>query len=329
MGTSRVQAEKLTAERERARRRGLADHLRTHHGIVTGDELVELGFGRHAVRTMVRRGELERVAPRVYRSAAIPRSPSVALRAALQALPGAVAAVRVSSAHHQGLLEGPPNRPQIGGDLRRAGTVRRRRWFDVHHLIRLAEGDLVEHDGVACTSPERTVLDLGRHARTEGEVRAAALALRTAARSDGELPERLHARVARERRVPGNATMREIMRALPGSLIVRSPLEVDFPAFCLQHGIPLPEMNHRVDGLDLDAAWVFARLAVELDTRAYHGDEIAFETDRERDGRLLEVGWRVLRVTKSQLLSDPGGVARRILLLLRQAPAQPMRPELP
>lgn len=123
--------------------------------------------------------------------------------------------------------------------------------------------------------------------------------------------------------------MREIMRALPGSLIVRSPLEVDFPAFCLQHGIPLPEMNHRVDGLDLDAAWVFARLAVELDTRAYHGDEIAFETDRERDGRLLEVGWRVLRVTKSQLLSDPGGVARRILLLLRQAPAQPMRPELP
>lgn len=327
MGPSRVQPKKPTAELERVRRRKLAAHLRTHHGIVTGDELVDLGFGAHAVTTMVRRGELERVAPRVYRSASVPRNPTGALRAALAALPGAVAAIRVSSAHHQGLLEMPPNRPEIGGDLRRAGTVRRRRWFDVHHLVRLADGDLREHDGITCTSPERTVLDLGRHARTEGELRAAALALREAARADNELPCRLDARVARERRVPGNSTMRELMSALPGSLVVRSPLEVDFPAFCLKHGIPLPQMNHRVDGLDLDAAWIFARLAVELDTTSYHGDEVAFETDRERDGCLLEVGWRVLRVTKSQLLSDPEGVARRILLLLRQPPAQPMRPE--
>lgn len=121
--------------------------------------------------------------------------------------------------------------------------------------------------------------------------------------------------------------MRDLLDELPGSLIVRSPLEVDFPAFCREHGIPLPEMNHRVDGLELDAAWLYARLAVELDTRAYHGDELAFERDRQRDGQLLEVGWRVLRVTKSQLLDDPAGVAQRILMLLDQTPLPAMRAE--
>ncbi len=151
--------------------------------------------------------------------------------------------------------------------------------------------------------------------------------LRAATRADSELPHRLSERVRREKRTPGNSQVRRLLSELPGSLIVRSPLEVDFPAFCARYGIPLPQMNHVVDGLELDAAWILPRLAVELDTRAYHGDAVAFETDRDRDGQLLEVGWRVLRVTKSQLLADPEGGARRILLLLQQSPPPAMRPE--
>lgn len=319
----------VSAQQERDRRRRLAKHLREHHGLITADELTELGFGRNAIATLVRRGELERIAPRVYRSYAVPRTAGGTLRAALLSSPAALAAVRASSAHHLGFLEMPPNRPQIGGNLRRAGAVRRHRWFDVHDLGRVGEDDLDEHDGVMCTSPERTALDLGRTARSEGQLRAAATALRAAAREDADLPARLTERLKREPRVPGNAQVRMLLGDLPGSLLVRSPLEVDFPAFCRQHGIPLPEMNRRVDGLELDAAWLLARLAVELDTRAYHGDELAFERDRERDGQLLEVGWRVLRVTKSQLLTNPEGVARRILMLLAQAPPPAMRAERP
>jgi very-short-patch-repair endonuclease len=43
------------------------------------------------------------------------------------------------------------------------------------------------------------------------------------------------------------------------------------------------------------------RLAVELDSRAFHATPSAFEGDRERDRILQAAGWRSIRVTSRQL----------------------------
>jgi len=58
-----------------------------------------------------------------------------------------------------------------------------------------------------------------------------------------------------------------------------------------------------------DCMWPEQRLLVELDGRAAHGTERAFESDRERDRVLLAEGWRSARVTWRQLRDEPEAVA--------------------
>lgn len=46
---------------------------------------------------------------------------------------------------------------------------------------------------------------------------------------------------------------------------VRSPLEIDFLELCRRYGIPAPEVNVRVAGLEVDMLWRAEGVAVELD----------------------------------------------------------------
>jgi very-short-patch-repair endonuclease len=55
-----------------------------------------------------------------------------------------------------------------------------------------------------------------------------------------------------------------------------------------------------------------ARVIVEFDGFAFHGDRIAFEADRLRDAELQARGFRVIRVTWRQLVDDREGVVDRI-----------------
>jgi len=59
-------------------------------------------------------------------------------------------------------------------------------------------------------------------------------------------------------------------------------------------------------------------LIVELDGRATHGTDRAFEKDREKDRLLLTEGWQVVRVTWRQLRDDGPGVLADLRELLRE-----------
>jgi very-short-patch-repair endonuclease len=69
--------------------------------------------------------------------------------------------------------------------------------------------------------------------------------------------------------------------------------------------LPAPQTNTRVAGLEVDMLWPAQRLVVEVDGYEYHGPRVAFERDRRRDARLLAAGYRVLRVTWRQLMTEP------------------------
>lgn len=64
--------------------------------------------------------------------------------------------------------------------------------------------------------------------------------------------------------------------------------------------------------------WRRQRLIVELDGRAVHGTERAFESDRQRDRMLLAEGWRSTRVTWRQLQDEPAAIAADLRELLGQ-----------
>ena len=66
-------------------------------------------------------------------------------------------------------------------------------------------------------------------------------------------------------------------------------------------GLPLPGQQVRVTvggrRCYLDLAYVEIRLAIEIDSWAYHRFRSAFDGDRAKGNELLLLGWRVLRLT--------------------------------
>lgn len=94
--------------------------------------------------------------------------------------------------------------------------------------------------------------------------------------------------------------------------ITKEELEARFAAVLAAHGVPAPRRNAdiavRGRYFNIDCLWRRERVIVELDGRAVHGTDRAFESDRQRDRLLLVEGWRVMHVTWAQLRDEPDAV---------------------
>jgi hypothetical protein len=89
-------------------------------------------------------------------------------------------------------------------------------------------------------------------------------------------------------------------------------------------GIALPECQVDLfdeDGLigRVDCLFRRARLVLEVDSRAWHGDWTSAIDDRRRDARLLAAGYRVIRVTHWQLINEPKAFTRTVRSVIAQA----------
>jgi very-short-patch-repair endonuclease len=71
-------------------------------------------------------------------------------------------------------------------------------------------------------------------------------------------------------------------------------------------------------GYIVDALFVAERVIVELDSRRFHMDPIAFETDRERDAETLVHGYATVRVTEERIEERPRREADRLHAILEQ-----------
>jgi very-short-patch-repair endonuclease len=121
----------------------------------------------------------------------------------------------------------------------------------------------------------------------------------------------------------GNATLRLCLDRLGDTVgFTRSELEERFLAFLDRAGLPRPHLNAQIElgdrWIEVDCLWRDRRLVVELDGRAAHQTNAAFEVDRERDRRLQSAGWRVARITWRQLHDEPEAVARDLRDLMRR-----------
>jgi len=95
----------------------------------------------------------------------------------------------------------------------------------------------------------------------------------------------------------------------------RSDLELLFLRLCRRHRLPCPEVNRRVDGIEVDFLWRAKRVAVETDGYKFHRGQVSFENDHARDLRLRELGYELIRLSEKQL----SGEEERIVELLRRA----------
>jgi hypothetical protein len=95
-----------------------------------------------------------------------------------------------------------------------------------------------------------------------------------------------------------------------GTTLTRSELEERMLILCRRAGLPQPVINEAVIGGSghsqvVDFLWRAQRLIVETDGGAYHSSRRAIERDRRREADLVRAGYRVLRVTWSQIEHEP------------------------
>jgi very-short-patch-repair endonuclease len=176
------------------------------------------------------------------------------------------------------------------------GGRERRRGIRIHRSSILIADFVTSRNGIALTTPKRTLRDL--HATSSLPVYRAAV------------------RRALDLRLITNDDLRT-----PDDL-TRSELERTFLALCRRHRLPQPEVNARVGPYEVDFLWRDRHLVAETDGFRHHGHRDAFERDRARDALLHGLGFRVMRFTHRQV-ADRTPVVAVLRPLLAQGTLSP------
>jgi hypothetical protein len=292
-------------------------------GVVSGQQLRDLGLSAGVIERAVRAGHLHRV----FRGAYAVGHPGIGWRDRIRAATLACGRGTVASHRSAAALLSLVDRAPVVVDVIAAG--KRGDKIDgihAHWSPGLLRGETGSVSGIPCTSPARTLVDYGgmvgiRSLRSAFE-RAAAKkmldidAVEAALGSGGR-------RGARSLRVL-IVEWREAA-ALAKRARLKSPLEAMILPILSRRGIPAPRANaavHLVDGrIEVDFLWAEQRFVLEADSRDFHGTEVAFERDRWRDRELLRVGFSTLRVTRLQAEREAEQIADAICRQLEEAEA--------
>jgi very-short-patch-repair endonuclease len=272
-----------------AKDRGIAAIAEAQHGVVSRAQLSEMGLSRREIEGHVAAGRLHRLYQGVY---AVGHRVLTAegrwLAAVLSAGRGAVLShISAAAAWELRPTSSPSIHVTVPGDAGR----KRRRGVKVHRSTTLTAKDVTVRKGIPITTPERTIIDLAR-----------------------TLDERALDHIldlADQRRLVDFERLKAVLSGYDPAP-TRSEMEKRFLKLCDDHGIPRPQTNSRVEGLEVDFVWRDRRLVVEVDGYRYHRSPARFEWDREKDVTLETQGWQVMRFTWRQITRRGKWVAAAI-----------------
>lgn len=295
----------LTEQKTSPRDVELAELAARQRGLVTRSQLAELGVRDSAVAARVRAGRLHRILRGVY-AVGHPGLTFEArcLAATLAGGPEAALSHRAATALW-GLLPPSPEpfdvtTTQRGRDGAKGIVLHRSRH----------PPEATTHQGIRVTTIPRTLLDLAATTARRDLERAIreAQAQRLVAR------DTLLSVVDHHTGRPGALALRT---AVGRGEVTRSTLERCFLALIESAGIPRPEVNARVAGLEVDFLWRHHGLVVETDGFASHATHHGFERDREREAALARAGLRMQRFSWRQVTEWPRQVTATLRALLK------------
>jgi very-short-patch-repair endonuclease len=282
----------------------------TQHGLVTRDQLTDVGLSARDLQHRLRLGVLIRLSPCVIAIGGTPDTPSRQAMAAVLDV-GDEAALSHSSGAAWWQVPGFALAPLQTTRLR-GGRARPSHLSTVHQPRQLTESQLTVLHGIPVTTPARTIFDLAGtepYGRTE---RALDYMLSRRLTTTAELHHLLQM-LARKGR-SGISVMRDLLADRP--LDMRHPetnLEKRFRELALRAGIV--ELESQVDIADA-TGWIARvdflhrtrRIIFEIDSVIHHSSVI----DRRRDGattaRLCDAGYEVVRFDETQVFFDTDAV---------------------
>jgi very-short-patch-repair endonuclease len=280
---------------------GVAAIAREQDGLITYRQALGVGTSRSSFEREVRFGRLALVRRRVYRVAALPEGPHIAIRAAVLANPRLIASHTSAASLWRLYPTGFPVHCTIapGRKARLAGVV--------VHQAPVRNDELTDVWGIMCTTPARAIVDLAT-------VLPAAWVERL-----------LHDAVMRglcqydEVRAVADRRRSVVVRSMVEGASGTTPLEVRWYRLLRDAGVPEPVSQYQVvvDGsvFVLDFAWPEERVALEVDGFVAHRTRAAFDRDRAKVIALKSAGWEVVAVS-AKTPPDP------VLALLRRLISQ-------
>lgn len=275
-------------------------------------QALDLGMTPRQLHARLSAGLLVPVHRGVYCIAGAPTSPEQALLAACLAS-GAVASHR-SAAALWGLRAVEAPVPEITVARTACPTLH---GVVVHRTGRLDDVDVSRVRRIPVTTPARTLVDLGAVAPREVVESAMEDALmRRLVRFD--LLNRTLARLGGPGR-SGAGVLRELVDERdPATAPTQSVLEDMLLRVLRKAGLPEPVRQYEVGGVRLDFAYPEIRLALEADSRIWHGGRLDVQRNSDKANVLLARGWRVLHFTWSDIRHRPehviAAVARELAL---------------
>lgn len=299
-GTSRRQAANAIAERQ--------------HGVVSLEQLRELGFNEPTVRHQLGTGVWDKACTGVVAIAGSPPTPRRELMAAVLSRPRAFASGRSAAWLHNFGRSTPPGRHEITVPFSasaRSGiaTVHRSQFFSTVSTSRVtnitsaspAETAFRMAEVLSATALERLIDDLMIVTPAAIEelgdiyVRYQGHRMRGMAKIRPILLDRLESQ-----QPAAESALEQLADSVLGSLAI--------PEIVKQAPLPWAlGSGGRVDRLIPD--W---KLIIELDGRRWHTRTEAFETDRLRDNAATAHGYATLRLTWNMLTTDPDRCRRLV-----------------
>lgn len=265
----------------------------SQHGVVSRTQMRRLGLTDRQITRATATGRIHRVRRTVF-AVGHPGLTSDGRASAAVLACGVRAALSYRSAGAQHGLR-PSSSARI--DVSVAGTGRPSHDGIVIHCHPGLQPDEVEvRNGIRMTTVARTQLDLG------------AILGPTALRkvvSQAEVLQTFDLAAVttlldRHTHHPGAAALRHVLASWVEPPRTRSPQEEAFPDLCVRLGLPRPQMNASVLGMEVDALFPDHGVAVELDSWRFHQGVLQREDDYERRARLIAAGWLAVAFTYRQ-----------------------------
>ena len=169
-----------------------------------------------------------------------------------------------------------------------------------HRTGTFEEGDIITRQGMRCTSPLRTVVDLSGSLSPAELGKLVDYYLRQKMLS----MEDLRGRVSRTRSAPGRSVraLQHVLRdRIPGYDPGESELEGRLARIIVRSGLPAPTQQHRVSygpsRYRVDFAWPERRLYLEGNGFGWHQLSTDLDSDARRQNELVLDGWTPIELT--------------------------------
>jgi hypothetical protein len=275
---------------------------RNQHGVVSSDQLQEIGYTRQAIHHRIRTGRLHPLHRGVYAVGRAHVTDHGRWMAAVIACGDGTVLSHSSAAALWRI--GWENGALV--ELSLPGLSRRSRpGLQIHQRPSLEERDLTRESGIPVTTPIQTLIDMSLRLDRPGVERMINEADKYSLTHPPQLRRALDARagergVARLRRILDRRTFR----------LTKEELERRFLPLAGKAGLPVPLTGRFVNEFEVDFYWPDLGLVVETDGLRYHRTPAEQARDRLRDQAHTAAGLTPLRFTHEQVRYEPEHVTR-------------------